>query len=514
MDSTNNEIYKIAKYLDKYTKEGNKEGGVYLQKLDNYLHKVQYGGNGIVQLAEQIGKIVDKVVEKHQKAKGELEQLLDGVKGQDLESKIQNKMEKLKVAKEGLERTIAQKEAEKEKLARETSPASSAPAPEAPEAVTFDTVTHEKLVKLTREEVYELVCQKAEIDPKIDGLKQAFTNSVGTANYNDDWTFKFLLNDLYTKEYFKHDNNIINLMKMIRVLLQLHAKVLIGTAPPEIEEIGFIIKHLTNNEKDIKIFNKYIKEIIFEKDDYTFTFDDFKKFKTSQPPSSASEPVLRTRVPTSPEKQAEKEQAQKLGAEAQEKRSALKSTIPKDPLNPTSKKFDIVGFTINKQGQHSTYVIPEQQKTKVLEVLPQELKDQLKSEDVQLLENKKARIEFKNFLSIKEILQQINERKPLQPTQFKTTDKEGNITEKPLNVWLFIVPMTYNLDQITQDNEYFDAINKIEEEELKKIAFKMEDIIKQLQPVAQSPGGRGGRGGRGGQARGGSMTSRGPYRHP
>ena len=40
MDSTNNQIYKVAKYLDKYTKEGNNNNDVYLQKLNNYKRKL------------------------------------------------------------------------------------------------------------------------------------------------------------------------------------------------------------------------------------------------------------------------------------------------------------------------------------------------------------------------------------------------------------------------------------------------------------------------------------------
>ena len=34
MDYTKNQIYKYAKYLDKYTKNSNKDGSIYLQKLN------------------------------------------------------------------------------------------------------------------------------------------------------------------------------------------------------------------------------------------------------------------------------------------------------------------------------------------------------------------------------------------------------------------------------------------------------------------------------------------------
>jgi hypothetical protein len=66
MDTDNNQIYKIAKYLDKYTKDGNKKGSMYLQKLNNYLHKVQHGGNGqAMDIVKQIQRMVGHVIEKH-----------------------------------------------------------------------------------------------------------------------------------------------------------------------------------------------------------------------------------------------------------------------------------------------------------------------------------------------------------------------------------------------------------------------------------------------------------------
>ena len=103
MNSTNNEIYKIAKYLDKYTKESNKEGGVYLQKLDNYLHKVQRGGNGeVLELAQRIGKIVEEVIEKHQQVKSELQKSLRDVGGDNVKAKIST----LRLQKKGLEETF------------------------------------------------------------------------------------------------------------------------------------------------------------------------------------------------------------------------------------------------------------------------------------------------------------------------------------------------------------------------------------------------------------------------
>ena len=334
MDSTNNEIYKIAKYLDKYTKGGNKEEGNYLQKLDNYLHKVQYGGNGnIVQLAQQIGEIVDEVVKRHQAVKGELEQLVEGV---------------------------------------------SVPVPVGEE---------DNLGKRTDIKGRELLDKKKELKKKIE----------------------------------------------------------------EIEK---------------------------------------KKKEASS--ASESAPVLHEKVHPSAEELAQKEQAKQLAQEAVQVQQALTPVSSRDISNPTSKKFDIVGYTINKQSQQSTYVIPEKQKATVLKVLPQELKVKLESQDVKLSEDRtKARIEFNDFLSIKEILQQINERLDLQPTQFKTTDKEGNIIGNPLNVWLFIVPAHVKIgERITQqEKDYFDAIKKIREEELEKILSIMNSIIKQ--PIPQPPGGRG-----------------------
>ena len=65
--------------------------------------------------------------------------------------------------------------------------------------------------------------------------------------------------------------------------------------------------------------------------------------------------------------------------------------------------------------------------------------------------------------------------------------------------------MTYNLDQIAQDKDYFKAINKLAEDELVKIASIMEGIIERQKNAqssrassAQSPGNRG-RGATGGE---------------
>ena len=65
MDSTNNQIYKVAKYLDKYTKDGNKNNDVYLQKLNNYLHKIQHGGD--MQIVREIQEMVRQVIDMHQR---------------------------------------------------------------------------------------------------------------------------------------------------------------------------------------------------------------------------------------------------------------------------------------------------------------------------------------------------------------------------------------------------------------------------------------------------------------
>jgi hypothetical protein len=82
-----------------------------------------------------------------------------------------------------------------------------------------------------------------------------------------------------------------------------------------------------------------------------------------------------------------------------------------------------------------------------------------------------------------------------------------------------MVPMTHRIDEKTQNREYFGAINKIAEEEMKKINEAMTKQAQQRKQRAdQAPPTRGAqaparaRGVRG--ARGGSLSSRGPYHHP
>ena len=304
----------------------------------------------------------------------------------------------------------------------------------------------------------------------------------------------------------------------------------------KIDDVKDIIAHLEANKGDIVQFKEYV--IVTYENESEFTLEAFKAFKKQQSASSApasapesapkasesapaSAPALRETVSISTKEQARqeqsrKEQAKQLGKEAQVKLPELKPVPQKDLSNPTSKKFDIVGFTINKG--MSSYAIPEEQKEKVLEVLPTILRNNLKDENVLLnvsditinqkkVKQTRARIEFKEFLSIRETLQ-INDRKPLQPTQFETTGKNAG---NPLNVWLFIVPATIKISENTneQDKKYFEVINKLAEDELVKIASIMESIIERQKfaqssraSSAQSPGDRGE-----------AMTSRGPYRH-
>jgi hypothetical protein len=66
MDADNNQIYKVAKYLDKYTKDG-----AYLQKLNKYLHKVQYGGDAM-DIAREIQRMVGQVISMHENTRDAL----------------------------------------------------------------------------------------------------------------------------------------------------------------------------------------------------------------------------------------------------------------------------------------------------------------------------------------------------------------------------------------------------------------------------------------------------------
>jgi hypothetical protein len=658
MDSTNNEIYKIAKYLDKYTKESNKEGGVYLQKLDNYLHKVQRGGGDVLDLAQGIGLMVARVVDEHNAVKATLEEMVGDVDGKDLNVKKQNKIIALQAEKERLETAIAQKQSARAASASHSPKAAAASS--ASNVITYDTLTRQNIVTINNIDLANIIINllQSELEQDITNeqeLQEQITKIGINTGQGNWWDSSNLLQKIYNgdaKDYFSQDNTkVILAIKITIALIMIKCKTLKviveNTAwNQEIHELKKIIRVISSNTSNtfdkcveivselfidfVKILQKILQKITLENFnnfirndwrylvsctsdsefthslftreiitkevcrrmniidvqevqeivkafrtakiswfvDSTRTFihylgllyqsqyfkdnaelainiakelmkmkfnaieirevipqklsrlgiqnieldkDQFKtqtgqindifedinndagkinifidyvikqNMKNSVPTVngfreyvselSKASPTLRETVPSSPE------QAKQLAVEAVRQQQQLRTVSQKDPSNPFSKKFDIVGFTITKDFIISPYVIPYDQKEKVLEVLPQELRGQLGNADVQLLlENKKARIEFTNFLSIKETLRQINNRKDIKPTEFKTT---GQKSGKQLNVWLFIVPMTYNLDQIKQENiQYFDAINKIEGEELINIAIIMEGIIK------------------------------------
>jgi hypothetical protein len=663
MDSTNNQIYKIAKYLDKYTKYGNKEGGVYLQKLDNYLHKVQHGGNGeIVKLAEEIGRMVEEVVRVHQQVKSKLQELSRDVKGDNVEAKVMALQEQIS----GLKERIARKKAEK--LAREASPSLKASASAAPKPITFETLTSENITsidetilaqiiatlaivrateKINDESILNLVrdigtYEKSQIITDIKQnfgsltaatiLKKLYTDgafeslsrnykttilfieitiailkikkkiisiddvdiselekivsffissssekckeivsklfiefvntgqTITSYNFTDfiekDWMYLVSCTDetrfksiLFTKEIIAKEvcrrMNIIDAQEIQKIVEEFsnvtifwfiaptisflpylsllyrnqyfkdNAKLAIDFAKELIKmkfdaieirkslghrlnELGIesidsdrgkfrqqtgqideIIKYINNDANKIKMFIEYV----IEQNIYSSvpTLTGFKRYELSKaspasvPVSALASSAFRKTVPPI---------TKQLAAEAmlqQQQQQQLRAVPQKNLSNPFSKKFDIVGFTIIKDSNIS-YVIPDDQKEKVLEVLSPELKK--KSKDVKLSsDQKKARIEFTEDLPIKDILNEINDRKDPQPIVFETTGSRS--AGKPLNVWLFIVPMTFKIDVGTNDADrpYLEAINKLADDELEKIASIMEGIIK------QSPGG-------------------------
>ena len=717
MNSTNNEIYKIAKYLDKYTKESNKEGGVYLQKLDNYLHKVQRGGGDVHDLAKQIGLMVKEVIEKHQQAKSELQKSLGGVKGDSVDAKVSS----LRSQISELEETIKQR---KEQSARAAS-ASPSPSPSpkaaasAPEVLTFETLSREnittiagtvlaqiicdlatdhvrelisdqtiiqlvsdvgtlqisqiitdikqnfgsltassilkiiyttnifdnlpkdykttiliieitiailkikeKILGKTRDEISELikivtgilrlskeeckeiisklfieyvnsnessksiishesfieyyeddwryriscttkdnfpqeitakeVCRRLDIEGKIKEEIITHPTQILTWNMYKFWTIVFVIYMFYNRlkpfdvvnEVFKDDNNAIVALKVAQQLMYMKFEAMEIREGKKVDDVemrtvrgvSVIIDYLDKKKNDIAIFKEYVKDAYEKKVEYIH-LDDFIKFKLQQLSSApiasspaaarASSSALATALaPVSPAPVRASRASSALAssapiasaspalgssasfaslraspassnpasassnpASAAPASPAPASSVPqKDHSNPFSKKFDIVGFTITKESDISPYVIPDDQKEKVLEVLSPELKK--KSKDVKLLsDQKKARIEFTEDLPIKDILNEINDRKDPQPTIFQTTGKKSG---NPLNVWLFIVPVTYKIDENTDEpnKPYLEAINKLAEDELVKIASRMEGIKEGRQPVAQSPGGK------------------------
>jgi hypothetical protein len=154
-----------------------------------------------------------------------------------------------------------------------------------------------------------------------------------------------------------------------------------------------------------------------------------------------------------------------------------------DPANPTTKKFDIIGFTINRDGQPTPYVIPSDQTEKALELLPPELMEQVKE-----LKNygKNTRVIFTPPLLIRKTLDDLNNYKNPKKVSFTTQPKRQPQSQpQPLTVYLFIVPMTYPInDQINDINRpYYEAINKITELEMQNINDAM---IKQAEQRKQA----------------------------
>lgn len=209
-----------------------------------------------------------------------------------------------------------------------------------------------------------------------------------------------------------------------------------------------------------------------------------------------------------------------------------------DPSNPQTDKFDVLGFTINIEHKPTPYEIPPEQRDTVLGLLPQKLQAQIKEKSpIELLSgNTKARITFKQRLLVKETLKQVNKFDSSNKVNFTTA------SSTPLNVYLFMVPMTHRIDETTGKSilPTIKAINELEEQEMIKImvamkaeAEKRKVVQKATAPAqasqapesaspAQAPSQAPSKSvqqprGRGGKVRGsvgGSLSSRGQYRHP
>jgi hypothetical protein len=587
MNSTNNEIYKIAKYLDKYTKESNKEGGVYLQKLDNYLHKVQRGGNGeVVQLAQEIGNMVEEVVRVHKQAKSELQKSLDGVEGDSVEKQYNEKVRALQEQITELEKTIKQKKEQSARAASASPSPKAASAAPAPKVLTFETLTSDRFYELTSDELYDLVCQKAKID-STTSLKTAFTNKIkDTTNFVSVWTFKILLDELYNEPYFKKDDHVVDLMKIILVLLQLRAKFSAGHAPSEIEDISTYLQKIPNKE----IFNSYIRDKLYLKDDYTFTYLDFQTYLRQQfvspalaspalaSPVRASSPIASSAAalapapapvraalessalaaspiassvpvpaPASPKeviteqqqisKEAQKEKIQKEAIKLVSKKQTEYDSLESD-------KFYVMGYIVNPETgkvfghlTSGTYKFPGEQETvgkvsthtiillksllrqPIIDAL--KITDQIKSDSsFNLSDNTILKISLQKPVNIREFVNKIN--------NIETVVKLSNESGETNYVRLFVKPLTYKMREgITENeikiNEFAEIISKAI---LSLVANTQSTQVQQSprdsatgasgrQPFRNASIGIGDRGSRRGIGfGGGSMSSRGPYRHP
>jgi hypothetical protein len=137
----------------------------------------------------------------------------------------------------------------------------------------------------------------------------------------------------------------------------------------------------------------------------------------------------------------------------------------------------VVGFYIDKKNRVLESFLPEDQ-TLVLSVLDKTTRSKVDTLQKiiwlepngqgEITQYKQARITFTDILPIKEVLRRVNIEKPKQVTFQKE--------RYTYYIYMFIVPMTYPTTEKTNNREYFEAINAIQVEEMRKIDEKMKII--------------------------------------
>jgi hypothetical protein len=433
MDSTNNQIYKYAKYLDKYTKHSNKDRGIYLQKLNRYLHNVQHGGVGEGHvLVQQIQQSVDQVIDTDKRTMANLLEILSKFIG-------------IQVTEEDYQFFVNFGKYKPQQIA-------------------------EKAYQIA--DINDLECIRAIID-----------GSITSANYNDDLNIEELYADLKYVPYFKE--NFLNCVKVIKALLQMKLIALMLTT----EKIENKDNKITTCKEELLSIEKILA--------YLLTVENLGNLLTTDKlPEKLSLESVRTIVqqqsespvqPASPVQQPASPVQQPAQSTRAQGGIASSTQFVLNPQNPTTKKFDIIGFTINKDGKPVAYAIPLEQVEKVLELLPRELKNNRDQQmPIELLpkdKNTHARVTFTNSLSIIDTLNAVKNEIP-KKVQFTTPPPSS----KPLNVYLFIVPMTYPINEQTKNREYYEAINEIEKAEMAKIHQAMNKQAEQRkQAQRQTP---------------------------
>jgi len=202
---------------------------------------------------------------------------------------------------------------------------------------------------------------------------------------------------------------------------------------------------------------------------------------TYKPPKPGQD----TRTPEQQQRQQRQQQINDLGAEidieiekltgvsmkpSKKVPTRISATPAFDFDNPTTDKFNIIGYFIDTANRYQQYYIKESDVQKILEKLPESLRSKIDWQKGITLSPKEgnhiqAKVTFLTPLSIRETLDNVNTSK--NPLRVSFTDSESS----PLTVYLFMIPMTFIIksDTIPELIPQYTRISEMAKQELTKI---------------------------------------------